>query len=61
MIIKYPWFLKIIQPPSGKLDFYDFYRRFSIDATIHITDHNEFDIKFINHPLSKLKKVNYKN
>ena len=24
MITIYWWFLKIIQPPSGKLDFYDF-------------------------------------
>ena len=61
MIIKYWWFLKIIQLPSGGLDFYNFHRQFSIDAITHITDCNEFDVKFIIYPLSKLKKLNYKN
>ena len=61
MITKYQWFLKIIQPPSGGLDFYDFHHWFSINATTHSTDCNEFDVKFIIHLLSKLKKLNYKN
>ena len=61
MIFKYQWLLKIIQPLSGKLDFYDFHCRFSINAITHITDRNEFDVKFIIYPLSKLKKLNYKN
>ena len=52
--------MKIIQPLSGELDFDDFHRQFSIDATTHITDCNKFDIKFIIYPLSKLKKLNYK-
>ena len=60
MINKYRWFLKIIQPPSGGLDFYDFYCQFSIDANTYITDCNKFDIKFILHSSSKLKKLNYK-
>ena len=60
MITKYWWFLKIIQPFSSKLDFYEFYRRFLIDTTTYIPDCNEFDVKFIIHPSSKLKKLNYK-
>ena len=60
MITKYQWFLKIIRPSSGRLDFYDFHCRFSINATTHITDRNEFDVKFIIHPSNKLKKLNYK-
>ena len=60
MITQYQWFLKIIQPSSGGLDFYDFYWQFLIDATTHITYRNEFDVKFIFHLLSKLKKLNYK-
>lgn len=39
-------------------NFYDFHRRFSIDATTQIIDCNEFDVKFIIHRLSKLKKHN---
>ena len=40
MITKYQWFLKIIQPHLGGLDFYNFHHRFLIDATTHITDCN---------------------
>ena len=60
MITKYQWFLKSILPSSGGLDLYDFHSQFSIDATTHITDCNKFDIKFIIHLSSKLKKLNYK-
>lgn len=41
-------------------DFYDFYRRFSIDITTHIIHYNEFDIIFTIHILSKQKQLNNK-
>lgn len=42
------------------INFYNFHHQFSIDAIIHITDCNKFDIKFIIYLLSKKKKLNYK-
>ena len=43
-----------------RVRFYDFYCQFLIDATTHIIDCNEFDVKFIFYLLRKLKKLNYK-
>lgn len=41
-------------------DFYDFHYQFLIDIITHITDCNKFDVKYIIHLSSKLKKLNYK-